>query len=314
VIAAAAVGVAAVLELVVAEPPGRLHPVAWLGRAIASLDRDWHRPALVGIAAALALPLLAGCLVAGTVWLAGLITPWLAAAVAGLALFVATSLRMLLSSASATIRESDDDLDAARRSLRALAGRDASDLSPGQVRSAAVESAAENLADGLVAPLGAFVFGVLVGRAAGLTPVPLVALAAGAAAWVKAVNTMDSMLGYRSKPVGRCPARLDDVVMWLPARTSALLLALVTRDVRALVQTRSWLATVPSPNSGWPMGTLAAVHNVSLEKPGVYTLNPRNKLPSRETAESAVRTVAIAGVIANALAATVVLLVTEVIA
>ena len=311
-IAAAAVGVAAVLELAVGEPPTRLHPVAWLGRAVEPLDREWGRPTLVGVAGALVLPLLAASVVAGTVWLAGLRTPWLAGAVAGFALFVATSLRMLLSAAFETIEATDDDLDAARRSLRALAGRDASDFSAELVRSAAVESAAENLADGLVAPLGAFVLGVVVGRVAGLTPVPLLALAAAAAAWVKAVNTMDSMLGYRSKPVGGPSARLDDAVMWLPARASALLLALAARDPRALLRVRSWLAGVPSPNSGWPMGTLAAIHELRLEKPGTYTLHPDGTLPTRETSRLAVRAVAIAGVLAYVLAAVVVLSVTEV--
>ena len=305
-IASLAVSLAATLEIAVAEPPRRLHPVAHFGRAVAPFDRAWPRPRVVGLTAALALPLAAGVIVAGSVWLAGLATPWLAAVVAGLWLFVVTSLRMLLAEARSTVATTDTDLDAARSSLRALAGRDATDLSAGQVRSAAVESAAENLADGLVAPLSGFAVAVLAGHAGGAGAVPALAFGAGTAAWVKAVNTLDSMLGYRSKPVGWAPARLDDLVMWVPARASAVLLAAVARDPGSLASVRSWLDGVPSPNSGWPMGTLAAAHDSRLEKPGVYTLAPTASLPSVTTAERAIRTVAIAGLLAYLLALTTV--------
>ena len=301
-IAPLAVSLAAALEVAVAEPPHRLHPVAQFGRVVAPIDRAWARPRVVGLIAALGLPLAAGVFVAASVWLAGLVSPWLAAVAAGLWLFVATSLRMLLDEARSTVATTDTDLDAARSSLRALAGRDATDLSAAQVRSAAVESAAENLADGLVASLSGFAVAVLVGHAAGVGAVPALAFGAGVAAWVKAVNTLDSMLGYRSKPVGWAPARLDDLVMWVPARASAVLLAAVARDPGSLARARSWLDGVPSPNSGWPMGTLAAAHDSRLEKPGVYTLAPTASLPSVTTAERAIRTVAIAGALAYLLA------------
>ncbi|WP_044956468.1 adenosylcobinamide-phosphate synthase CbiB [Halomicrobium katesii] len=293
---------AAALELLAAEPPARAHPVAWLGRAVAPLDRAWRRPRLVGAVGALAVPLTAAVAVAVLVVAAGRASTWLAVAAAGGALFVATSLRMLLSEARSTIGATPTDLDAARGSLRALAGRDAETLSAGQVRSAAIESAAENLADGLVAPLAAFVAGVVVGQAAVLSPVPALALGAGGAAWVKAVNTLDSMLGYRSKPVGWAPARLDDAVMWLPARIGALLIAAAARDPAALRRARPWLDGVPSPNSGWPMGVLAAAHGVRLEKPGVYALDGGEQLPSTEISLRSVRTVAVAGGLAYALA------------
>jgi len=297
VIAALTVVFAAALELAIAEPPRRFHPVAGFGRLVAPLDREWSRPRLVGSAVALGLPLAAAGIVAALVTAAGLLSPWLSALLAGLVLFVTTSLRMLRDEARATIVATETDLDAARASLRALAGRDASDLSAGEVRSAAVESVAENLADGLVAPLGAVAVGVAAGTLVGGTTTAL-ALGAAGAAWVKAVNTLDSMLGYRSKPVGWAPARLDDLVMWVPARVSALLLAVVAVDVGALVRARSWLRGVPSPNSGWPMGTLAAVHDVRLVKPGVYELDGGASLPDRAASERAIRTVAVAGVLA----------------
>ena len=291
--AAAAVALAVVLDAAVGEPPTRVHPVAWFGRLVAPFDREWTHPLAVGASVALVLPFAAALAVGGLVALAGRIAPELAAAVAGLALFAASSRRMLLREARAVVDGTETDLDAARGRLRSLAGRDAADLSAGQVRSAAVESAAENLADGLVAPLLAFAVGAFVS----------LPVAAGAAAWVKGVNTLDSMLGYREKRVGTPSARLDDAVMWLPARASAALLAVAGGRPGALSAARAWLDGVPSPNSGWPMGVLAATAGVRLEKPGAYVLNPDSPLPTTETSRSAIRTVGVAGVLTYLLAA-----------
>ncbi|WP_440990730.1 adenosylcobinamide-phosphate synthase CbiB [Haloarchaeobius baliensis] len=304
VTATVAVVLAVALDVLVGEPPNRFHPVAWFGRLVAPVDREWDRPRLVGVLAALLLPLLAAGTVFGSVWLAARVDPWAGAVVAGVALAATTSLRMLVTAALRVVDLSTADVAAARESLLALAGRDASELSPGLLRSAAVESAAENLADGFVAPLAAFA--VVVPLASLVAPDPIsLALAAGAAAWVKAVNTLDSMLGYRSKPVGGPSARLDDVVMWLPARISALLLAQVAGRPRAVLRARRWLREVPSPNSGWPMGTVAAALEVRLEKPGVYVLNAGASLPSTRTARRGVLQVASSGVVATVLAGVV---------
>jgi len=295
---AIAVGVALTLDLAVGEPPTALHPVAWFGRLVARLSGEWSRPRLVGLVGALSLPLVAAGTVGGVTLAVSRAAPVAGAVLAGVVLFLTTSFRRLLTTARAVSDETETDLSAAREDLRALAGRDAASLSAGQVRSAAVESAAENLADGLVAPLGAFAVGAGLGVALGTAP----ALAAGAglATWVKAVNTMDSMLGYRSEPVGWGPARLDDLVMWLPARASALLLAAAATAPTALGRASPWVSTVPSPNSGWPMGVLAAALDVRLEKPGVYVLNPDAGLPSVALARRGVRTVAVAGLLAYA--------------
>ena len=287
-----AVAVAAGLELLVGEPPARVHPVARFGRAVVPFDREWGSPRAVGLGVALVLPGLAAALVGGAVRLAGTVDPLVAGALAGICLFSTTSLRMLLGEARRVNGLVGADLDEARSALRSLAGRDASDLSAGQVRSAAVESAAENLADGLVAPLLAF---------AVLAPVSL-PLAAGAAAWVKAVNTLDSMLGYRSKPVGWASARMDDLVMWVPARLSAALLATVAGSPGALVPAREWADAPPSPNSGWPMAALAALLDARLEKPGVYVLNPDERLPDEVAVERGIALVRRAGLLAYALA------------
>jgi adenosylcobinamide-phosphate synthase len=147
-----AVGVAAALDALIGEPPGSVHPVAWFGRLVAPLDRAWDRPRLVGAVAAFALPLGAAIIVGALVALATLARPLAGALAAGVVLALSSSLRRLLAVAREVTAASDADLPAARERLLALAGRDADDLSAGRVRSAVVESLAENLADGLVAP------------------------------------------------------------------------------------------------------------------------------------------------------------------
>ncbi|WP_436908918.1 CobD/CbiB family cobalamin biosynthesis protein [Halosimplex marinum] len=307
-LSAGAVGLALALDAAVGEPPTRAHPVAWFGRLVGPLDRAWSHPRVAGTIATVALPLAAALAVGGLVAATGAWRPVAGAVAGGVALFLTTSLRRLLAVAREVAGLTETDPEAARSELRALAGRDAAALSPGELRSAVVESVAENLADGLVAPLGAFAALAVAADAVLLAaplsgPVPAsvdpavaaVALGAAGAAWVKAVNTMDSMLGYRSKPVGWAPARLDDAAMWLPARASAVLIAAAALAPGSLVAARRWLDRVPSPNSGWPMGTVAAALDVRLVKPGAYDINADAVLPTADDAERAVRRVGLAG-------------------
>ena len=284
-----AVVVALAMDAISAEPPRSVHPVALFGRLVARFDREYDRPGVTGAVIAAALPILFALALAVPATLALAVHPLAGAVVGGLAVFVTLSLRMLLAEGRSVIELTETDPAEARQAIRALVGRDADDLSSPELRSGAVESLAENLADGLVAPLGAFLLGALVS----------LPVAVGCAAWVKGVNTLDSMLGYRSKPVGRVSARLDDAVMWLLARASALLLAVAARDPAALPRARAWTRTPASPNSGWPMATLAAALGVRLEKPGAYTLNPDEQRPTVEQALRGVRIVALAGGLAG---------------
>ncbi|RAW44931.1 CobD/CbiB family cobalamin biosynthesis protein [Halorubrum sp. 48-1-W] len=304
VAAAGALALAAALDRTFSEPPAGLHPVAWLGRGVAGLDGRLPDSRSVGVALAFVAPLAFAALLATPVVVVGSRVPASAvpaAATAGVVLFVCSSRRMLVAVARDVIDLADGDLETARHELRALAGRDAGDLSPAHVRSAAVESAAENLADGLIAPLSAFVLTATVAPIAGLSTTGGLAFAAGATAWVKGVNTLDSMLGYRDRRAGWAPARLDDGVMWLPARATALLIlvagwgATATGPLAGLGRTRSAALVPDSPNAGWPMGSLAAVLDVRLTKPGAYTLLPGSALPTTPEARRGVRIVSRAG-------------------
>lgn len=285
--AAAAVATAFALDLILREPPRRIHPVAAFGAAVEKLDRSYRRPGAAGAAVAVTLPLSAAAAAFLLTAAAYELHVAAAAAVAALLLFTSTSLRLLVETAQEAVAASDDP-SRSQVILPALVGRDPKELSPAHVRSAAVESASENLADGLVAPLMAFTV---------FAPFSLAA-AAAAAVYVKAVNTLDSTLGYPDKPHGAASARLDDVVNWLPSRATAALLAAAALEPAAAWRARKSADQPLSPNSGWSMSATAQAMNSTLEKPGEYTLNPDAGLPDEETARDAIRTVAVAGVLA----------------
>ncbi|MFB6131805.1 MAG: CobD/CbiB family cobalamin biosynthesis protein [Halanaeroarchaeum sp.] len=287
-----AIAVAFALDRLVGEPPESFHPVVWFGTVVDRFDRDWPRPGVLGAGVAVFLPLGAALVAGGAVAVAATFGRLPGLVAAGFVLFVSVSLGSLVDTGSAVIREAATDPDRAATDARSLVGRDTATLGSGAIRSAAVESVAENLADGLVGPLLAFALGSFVS----------LPVAAGATAWVKGVNTLDSMLGYRTHPMGRGSARLDDVVAWLPARLSAALLAIAAANPGTLRTASRWAHAPASPNSGWPMVTIAAVLDVSLVKPGAYALIPGRGLPDESEAVAGVRIVERAGVLAFVLA------------
>jgi adenosylcobinamide-phosphate synthase len=162
--------------------------------------------------------------------------------------------------------------------------RPTSELDAGQVASATVESVAENLTDGLVAPALFFLMGGLAG-----------------AAVYRAVNTADAMIGYRDGPLeyfGKLAARLDDIFNLIPARLAALSLvtgALAVREsaggaLAALLRDRRRTA---SPNAGWTMAAMAGALGVRLEKPGAYRLGAGD-LPGVDDVDRSLRVLAAA--------------------
>jgi adenosylcobinamide-phosphate synthase len=163
-------------------------------------------------------------------------------------------------------------LDAGRARLAWLVSRDVALLSEAEVRESALESLAENLNDSVVAPIFWFVLLGLPG-----------------AALYRFANTADAMWGYRGvrhgqvwEWAGKWAAWADDVLSWLPARLTALLLWVVSRggvSAVALRTLRAQAALTPSPNSGWPMAAMALRLGVRLGKPGAYTLNASGRAP-----------------------------------
>jgi adenosylcobinamide-phosphate synthase len=174
--------------------------------------------------------------------------------------------------------EHGGSLDLGRARLGWLVSRDVTQLTETQVLESAIESLSENLNDSVVAPIFWFVLLGLPG-----------------AALYRFANTADAMWGYRGvyqganwEWAGKWAARADDVLSWLPARITALALALVA-PVGSLARLRQEAARTPSPNSGWPMAAMALALKVCLHKPGVYALNATGRAPQLEDTKQAVR-------------------------
>jgi len=207
------------LDLVMGDPRWLPHPVREMGRAISALEKGLRGlfPATPGgeraAGAVLALVLPVGSFWLGwaVLWLCGRLAPWLGLAAEVLLCSQCLAARELKKESMAVYRELErGDLSAARTAVARIVGRDTGSLTAEGVTKAAVETVAENTSDGEIAPL----FWMAIGGA------PL-ALA------YKAVNTMDSMVGYRNERYqyfGTAAARLDDLVNWLPARMAALVM------------------------------------------------------------------------------------------
>ena len=193
---------------------------------------------------------------------------WAAALGLGLLLKPLLAWAMLKSEVRAVEAALSVSLEQGRERLSWLCSRDTSALSESQVRETALESLAENLNDSVIAPLFWFAVAGLPG-----------------AALYRFANTADAMWGYRGERGGRhwewagkWAAHADDLLSWLPARLSALLLALAAGGLSP-TRLRREAALTPSPNGGWPMGALALALGIRLGKPGVYTLNAEGQAP-----------------------------------
>lgn len=235
----AAVGL--VLDRCWGEPPSRVHPLVFFGRALNGVEARWYRDRRsAGVAHALvgaALGASAGWLVRST----------------AAATYVAVGGRAL-GDAARDVGDAlnDGELARARALLPALVGRDSRSLAHGEIARAVVESVGENTVDAIVAPV---LWAALLG--------PVGALG------YRALNTMDAMVGHhtaRYERYGWASARLDDVANWVPARVTAALVALV-RPGRVRTLARSVVRQAPlhpSPNSGVAEAAFAAALDLCL--------------------------------------------------
>lgn len=242
------------LDLLLGDPVYAWHPVRLVGRALTWTEhrlRAWGLDGYAGgilLFVALAAASLAAVLIAGFV--ASSITPSLAWVVHLLVLYSLLALGDLLRHVWRIERSvRSGDLARARGAVSALVGRDTDRMDAAACRRAAVESLSENLTDGFVSP----VFWYAVAGLAGVT-------------LFKVVSTMDSMVGYRTPRYlrfGWCGARLDDVMNYVPARLTWLLVTAVAAVLPSYSAVKAWRvganqhALLLGPNSGWSEASTA---------------------------------------------------------
>lgn len=287
-----AVPMALTVDWLLGEPKSSYHPVVWMGRylkasgqAIAPVvDADGHvsapRPSSRFVLGALAWCLGAVIVVVFAMLLQSFVLSLqsvLAVIALGLLVKPLLAWRMLRDEVRAVEVALEQSLEAGRERLSWLVSRDVQTLDASAVRESAIETLAENLNDSVIAPLFWFALFGLPG-----------------AALYRYANTADAMWGYRGEREGRdwtwagkWAARADDVLSWLPARITALLLLIVARRSPRGLLTEA--TRTPSPNSGWPMAAMALALNVRLSKPGVYALHVQAPAPKAEHTQGAVR-------------------------
>ena len=273
------------IEVLFGELPRPIHPVVWMGKLTSFLERIC--PAR-GARAELIYGIIMTLLI---IFAFALPVYFFLSFLHNLSPVVYILLAALLLKATFALRElrraalrvksllTQGSVDHARANLLALVSRNTQDLGKPELVSATIESVAENVCDSFIAPLFYFL----------LLGVP------GAMAY-RVVNTLDAMIGYHGKYeyLGRFAAKLDDVLNFIPARLSALLLVIATYLCRKEGK-NAWRIMLrdhgktESPNAGWTMSAMAGALRTRLEKKGCYVLGDSNNPLSPQLISSGIK-------------------------
>lgn len=261
----AAIALAFFIDLAVGDPPRWPHPVKWVGKMISFLERRWNRGKnrkLKGTAMGAAV---IGIVLGASFFLALLcynLHPVIGILVEAVMISTTIAQKSLGEAACEVYGPlRSGDLPEARKKLSYIVGRDTEELPEAEIVRGTVETVAENTSDGITAPL----FWGFVGGA----PLALV---------YRAVNTCDSMVGYqndRYREFGWASAKLDDLLNWVPARLTAIVMMCVTKPVKTSYR-KAWSVLFrdakkhPSPNSGWGEAAVAALLGIRLGGVNVY--------------------------------------------
>lgn len=259
--------IAFIADLLLGDPKGYPHPVRVIARLAYGMERLSRKflsnLKLAGIITTIAVAGISFLIVALITQGLNYIHPWLGLAASIFFIYTSLSVRSLFDESQPVLQYlKEADLVKARASLSNIVGRDTINLKENEIVRATVETVAESTVDGIIAPL---FFAVLGGA-------PL-------AIAYKAINTMDSLFGYKNeayRDFGWASARLDDLANWLPARLALPVIALGA-EVCGLSGKNSLAIAIrdgskhPSPNSGFPEAAMAGALGVRLGGTSSYS-------------------------------------------
>ena len=247
------------LDLLIGDPARLPHPIVWFGKMIAfgehRLNKGFHRK-LKGALMTVILILLVFVLTCLLRHYLSLSTYHLSLVFDAIIIFYCLAGTTLIREVRAVFLALDHSLEEGRKQVARIVGRDTSELSAQEVRTAALETLAENLSDGVIAPL---FWLALLG-----TP--------GMMAY-KMVNTLDSMIGYKTeryKDFGCWAAHIDDIANYIPARLTAFLMIIVSGKPKLFGFVWRNGRCHASPNSGYPEAALAGILNCRFGGPHTY--------------------------------------------
>ncbi len=244
------------LDLLLGDPAWLPHPVVGFGKMIAfgehRLNKGTHRKLKGALMAIVLISMVFAVVFFGL----SILSPLGRAGVSILLIFYCLAGTTLIREVRQVFLAVDRSLDEGRKQVARIVGRDTSELSAQEVRTAALETLAENLSDGVIAPL--FWFAIL--------GIP------GMLAY-KMVNTLDSMIGYKTdryRDFGCWAAHIDDIANYIPARLTALLMIVAAGEPRLTGFVWRNGRNHASPNSGYPEAALAGILNCRFSGPHYY--------------------------------------------
>ena len=236
-----------ILDFIFGDPIRLPHPVIWFGKAISYCEHKFNNNnyrKLKGAGVSISLIIIVFVISSFIIYL---LTPykWLNITIQTILVFYCLAGKTLIKEVKMTFEAVDKSLELGRKQVGRIVGRDTSNLSANEIKTAALETLAENLSDGVVAPL--FWFAVL--------GVP------GMLAY-KMINTLDSMIGYRNeryKDFGCIAAKIDDFANYIPARITAFFMILMSGHLKLISFVNKYGRQHLSPNSGYPEAALAGI-------------------------------------------------------
>ncbi len=251
--------VAWVLDLIFGDPQHLPHPVVWFGKLISWGERHFnkggHKFVKGMIFSLLSVIAIFGILLS-LLKIAATLSTILYVVLSVLFIFYCLAGTTLIREVRGVFKAVDSSVEEGRRQVARIVGRDTSGLDAQEIRTAALETLAENLSDGVIAPLFWYL----------LLGVP------GMMAY-KMINTLDSMIGYRNeryKDFGCFAARMDDVANYIPARITAFLMILSSGKLQLFSFVKRYGSQHASPNSGYPEAALAGILNCRFGGPHNY--------------------------------------------
>ena len=274
------------LDRLFGDPERLPHPVVLFGKMIAKGERMLNLGKWRVLKGALLAVMLISVVVFATwtmIVVADKVNIYLGMAMRAILVFYCLAGATLIREVRQVFYAIDSSLDEGRQQVARIVGRDTSELTDEEVRKAALETLAENLNDGVIAPL----FWLAIGG------VP-------AMMGYKMVNTLDSMIAYHSPrylKFGKAAARIDDIANYIPARLTALLMLIAARRLNLVSFVMKYGPCHASPNSGWPEAALAGILGCRFGGPHKYFgetfdkpyIGNQDKPLTREDMEKAVR-------------------------
>ncbi|MDY3914423.1 MAG: adenosylcobinamide-phosphate synthase CbiB, partial [Phocaeicola sp.] len=232
------------------DPTSLPHPIVWFGNAISFIEKRWNKGCNRKIKGAISsiFLIIASGLIALLIYVGLYSIHWILALLfTSIGTFYCLAGKTLIDEVTMVFYAVDHSIEDGRKQVGRIVGRDTNNLSAQEVRAAALETLAENLSDGVIAPLFWYL-------CLGLPGIVM----------YKMINTLDSMIGYRNdryKDYGCWAAHIDDIANYLPARITAFLMLAVCNKLKLLSFVWKYGKAHLSPNSGFPEAALAGILN-----------------------------------------------------